>query len=332
MDNFDFKNKQYDIGNNKNVSLDDALKKLSKNTIGRKWQELKETLLLGGPKLTKKEAREVLSKALNSNRKEHKNLLDEHSHNKILKKIKNNDKEIEKIYKFAKEISKIESQPPDLKKAANNFIESYKEAILDLYLDDLGLQDIKKTNHAEKSEFKDGKSKEKEEITKDDREVFEKPSTNKTEKADYLITKHLDDDDLKDLLNEDEIKDLLVDDRLRDHLEIRGFVLDNYKGDTKDGVPHGKGKITYSSGAVYEGNFEMGKPQGLGTITYPDESEYVGDFKDGVPHGKGTLVYANGNIYTGDFKNSVPHGNGMIAYANGNVYKGDFKEGEPIET
>ena len=43
-----------------------------------------------------------------------------------------------------------------------------------------------------------------------------------------------------------------------------------YTGQTKNGVPHGTGKLIRASGSVYEGNFVDGNRHGYGTMTYAD--------------------------------------------------------------
>jgi hypothetical protein len=49
--------------------------------------------------------------------------------------------------------------------------------------------------------------------------------------------------------------------------EKRKLTLKNsseYKGDTVDGEPHGKGKMSYGKGAFYEGDFVYGELHGKG--------------------------------------------------------------------
>ncbi len=62
-----------------------------------------------------------------------------------------------------------------------------------------------------------------------------------------------------------------------------------YKGEFKNGLPHGKGKFTYEFGSYYEGDFENGKFNGQGRLIEPGGDYKVGLFKNGkyVP-GSGT--------------------------------------------
>ena len=130
-----------------------------------------------------------------------------------------------------------------------------------------------------------------------------------------------------------------------------------YMGYAKDDIPNGKGvmdytwhnffdgifkngepfygKMTYSSGDVYEGEFnERGQPHGKGKMSYDYGDVYEGDFVDGEKHGKGKMTFDNGNIYEGDFVKDKINGKGRMSYnstveedeqyAAGNVYEGDF--------
>ncbi|WP_177182502.1 hypothetical protein [Paenibacillus sp. OV219] len=65
--------------------------------------------------------------------------------------------------------------------------------------------------------------------------------------------------------------------------------------------------IKYKDGSKYTGQLVNGVPHGKGTLTYPkgDVKKYVGEFKNGMIDGNGTLYYANGKKVTGKFINSV---------------------------
>ncbi len=124
-----------------------------------------------------------------------------------------------------------------------------------------------------------------------------------------------------------------------------GFV---YVGETKDLMPHGKGKLTmkaeyyegdfsegrmtgygtyvYSSaiGDRYEGFMKDGKRDGTGKYTWKDGSVYEGGYKEDMKHGEGTYRWADGSSYTGTFYNDVKDGEGTFIYANGDKYEGHF--------
>ena len=57
--------------------------------------------------------------------------------------------------------------------------------------------------------------------------------------------------------------------------------LKDYVGECKDGKKHGKGTLTFPSGAIYVGEFKDGRLHGKGTITLKDGSETIGIFKYG---------------------------------------------------
>jgi len=101
-----------------------------------------------------------------------------------------------------------------------------------------------------------------------------------------------------------------------------------YEGETKDGVFHGKGKLTWSNGSVYQGEFKNGLMHGKGTHKLISGAYYKGSMKQGLKSGKGTLTFANGDIYTGDFSNDALDGMGELQMSNGATYNGHFKKDE----
>jgi len=79
-----------------------------------------------------------------------------------------------------------------------------------------------------------------------------------------------------------------------------------YDGDWVNGVPHGKGKLTYENGSVYEGEFAYGGMWGQGKQTYKDGRVYEGGFyydTHDQPVGEGTMTYPDGRIVKGGWKN-----------------------------
>jgi len=72
-----------------------------------------------------------------------------------------------------------------------------------------------------------------------------------------------------------------------------------------NGVPHGKGVITYSSGVVYEGNFANGLLSGKGKWTGA-HGVFEGFFEKGKQvEGPGILVDRFGNKYEGTFRKGL---------------------------
>ena len=64
-----------------------------------------------------------------------------------------------------------------------------------------------------------------------------------------------------------------------------------YKGEFKDGLPHGKGIFEVNDGLFYDGEWENGYSHGYGK--YKRKNEYEGEFKYSKYHGKGKLIKKN---------------------------------------
>ena len=62
---------------------------------------------------------------------------------------------------------------------------------------------------------------------------------------------------------------------------------DVYDGELVDGVPNGKGVITYTNGSIYEGNVFNGKEHGQGKFITkgPTPYSFSGEFYNGIPVG-----------------------------------------------
>lgn len=104
---------------------------------------------------------------------------------------------------------------------------------------------------------------------------------------------------------------------------------DRYRGETKDGVPHGKGRYYSELGWVYEGEFFDGQINGKGKAVFSDGTVYFGEWKDGKRDGVGRSVFANGAQYVGGYVSDRFDGDGVYVYKNGNFYNGSFKRGKP---
>jgi hypothetical protein len=50
------------------------------------------------------------------------------------------------------------------------------------------------------------------------------------------------------------------------------------------------GSQELSDGRTYVGEFRNGLPDGKGTLTWKDGDQYAGDFKNGIRHGMGTVT------------------------------------------
>ncbi len=97
-----------------------------------------------------------------------------------------------------------------------------------------------------------------------------------------------------------------------------------YRGETKNGVPHGTGTGTLPDGTLFVGIFKDGQPDGMGILNLPDGSRFVGPVKNYRISGDGTIKFPNGNMYVGQFKNSQPWGQGTLVQSDGEKYEGNL--------
>ena len=86
--------------------------------------------------------------------------------------------------------------------------------------------------------------------------------------------------------------------------------------------PHGRGKMTYGSGDVYEGDWEGGVRSGFGTVQWANGDGYTGDWERGEPTGEGARLFANGDAYRGELIDRKRHGMGRCTYADGATFDG----------
>jgi hypothetical protein len=78
--------------------------------------------------------------------------------------------------------------------------------------------------------------------------------------------------------------------------------LQSYKGETKNGLRHGKGEYTYpNSFFQYEGEWRNGKKDGRGKFILKDGTVYEGDFVNGEMTGYGKKTWPDGRYYEGCF-------------------------------
>lgn len=109
---------------------------------------------------------------------------------------------------------------------------------------------------------------------------------------------------------------------------------DYYIGETKEGQPHGSGKIFYKNGDIFQGNFHNGIKEGYGTHTYHKNCTSKLIFEQGNYH-KDSLhgsncqqVFIEGHYaksYVGHFKEGKKF-NVVAKYNNGDIYEGHFDE------
>jgi len=95
---------------------------------------------------------------------------------------------------------------------------------------------------------------------------------------------------------------------------------------TKDGLPVGKGKITYNNGTTASGYFSNGNLEDNNANFYiPGKGTIKGKCTKGVLI-YGTIKYNSGDLYTGDIGNYDPNGKGEYRKKN-LIMVGNFKNG-----
>ena len=102
-----------------------------------------------------------------------------------------------------------------------------------------------------------------------------------------------------------------------------------YEGEWKDGLKHGHGIRTSSSGGwEFIGKWKNGK-YFHGTFYFENGDKHFGFFKDGLADGHGIRTYSDGRKYSGEFKYAQYHGQGTYYSSSGGKLVGRFKEGIP---
>lgn len=124
-----------------------------------------------------------------------------------------------------------------------------------------------------------------------------------------------------------------------------------YLGEWRADLRHGKGRMEWTSGAVYEGQFREDQRHFVtGTMQFPNGDRYEGAWVHNLMHGhgtyttadnyqfkglflhghisaEGTLLCPNGVRYEGEVRDLKPTGEGRMHYPNGNVYEGEVVRG-----
>jgi len=90
-----------------------------------------------------------------------------------------------------------------------------------------------------------------------------------------------------------------------------------YQGPMLHKKYHGKGKLTYTSGATLEGEFREGAIYNGRGVLYVQGAVFEGAWVEGKKHGEGKLTYPNKQTLSGEFVK------GKMYNVRGVVYKGD---------
>ena len=103
-----------------------------------------------------------------------------------------------------------------------------------------------------------------------------------------------------------------------------------YKGESKNGVPHGKGLLERPSGAIYFGNWIKGKLQGHGEVWGQGGFYYQGNFDQGIAKGKAKIEYpewSKEKYVEGEFLAGIKHGLVKTHYEFEQFSEGHFQYG-----
>jgi len=101
----------------------------------------------------------------------------------------------------------------------------------------------------------------------------------------------------------------------------------SFTGTMRDGLMHGSGTLTYSSGNRYEGDFKGSSMHGWGEFLFANGNRYQGEFKESKMHGRGVYDHADGSGYEGQLREDLKHGHGVFIFASGNSrYEGELKD------
>lgn len=87
-----------------------------------------------------------------------------------------------------------------------------------------------------------------------------------------------------------------------------------YEGYFKGDIFHGRGKLTWKGGDVYDGAFFEGQRTGYGVLRFPNGDAYEGEFLNGMFNGKGVYRWATGESYAGSFESGQAVGTGVVNY------------------
>jgi len=96
-----------------------------------------------------------------------------------------------------------------------------------------------------------------------------------------------------------------------------------YEGETKEGMKHGMGTLTWDDGDQYVGEFRFDEKT-TGTFRWKGGDTYTGEWKNSLMHGKGTYTYKNGRRYEGQWFAGYKQGFGVFSWPNKDIYVGQF--------
>lgn len=106
---------------------------------------------------------------------------------------------------------------------------------------------------------------------------------------------------------------------------ISRYIQNGYDSEqNEEGHRHGRGKMKYINGDVYNGEWKNNLRHGVGEYKMSDFDIYNGMWKNNLKHGQGTYTYASGTVFEGEWCNDMKHGQGILRNIDGSIYEGDF--------
>jgi len=100
-----------------------------------------------------------------------------------------------------------------------------------------------------------------------------------------------------------------------------------YRGAMKDGRAEGEGRYSDRTGISYKGDWKNGLMDGFGRLVLPNGDEYVGEMRAGKANGTGRYVDVTGEIFEGTFIDGERNGIGTTTLPNGNGYRSSWVAG-----
>ena len=81
-----------------------------------------------------------------------------------------------------------------------------------------------------------------------------------------------------------------------------------YTGGLRDGLTHGRGTQTFTSGATFRGRFDRGLKCGRGVTEHPDGSKQTGQYVNDKLEGRGVYDFPGGESLAFTFASGTMHG------------------------
>jgi hypothetical protein len=109
-------------------------------------------------------------------------------------------------------------------------------------------------------------------------------------------------------------------------------IYSTYRGDMRNGRPHGSGRLDTHAGTLYEGTWAAGLMHGHGRLRFENGDEYTGEFTHGQIDGKGRYAAASGEIYEGEFAQGRRHGIGTVTALDGSTRTARWRDGAEVQS